>query len=76
MHVMISLDDQPDGGVSVKTLCHPMIVGEQARRSTPATELADFLMKAVEVWQHTKDMDLPQAHQFVQSLVKEPAKHH
>jgi hypothetical protein len=75
MHVIISLDDQPDGGVSVKTLAHPVVRGEQAR-ATPATELADFLMKAVEVWQHTQNMDLPQAHQFVQSLVKEPAKHH
>lgn len=75
MHVIISIDDTGNGEVSVKSLCHPVIVGEQPT-ATPATALADFLMKAIDVWQHTQHMDLPQAHQFVQSLVVEPAKHH
>lgn len=75
MHVIISIDDADGGEVSVKSLCHPALVGDLPA-VTPATELADFLMKAVEVWQHTKDMDLAQSHQFVQSLVRQPAKHH
>jgi len=75
MHVIISIEDQKNGGVHVKTLAHPVGVGA-VLQATEATQLADFLMKAVEVWQHTKDLDLPQAHQFVQSLVNDPAKHH
>ncbi len=74
MHVIISLDDTDNGRVNVKTLCHPALVGEQPD-ATPATALADFLLKAIEVWQHTQDMDLPQAHQFVQSLVIERKTH-
>lgn len=75
MHVIISLDDQADGSVSIKTLTHPALIGD-APTQTPATRLGDFLTKAIEVWQHTHDMDLPQAHQFVQSLVNDPAKRH
>lgn len=74
MHVIISLDDQPGGEVSVKTLVHPVIVGDGAQ-ATPATQLGDFLMKAVEVWQATRNMDMPEALAFVRSVtVTEPSE--
>lgn len=69
MHVIISLDDQPGGDVSVKTLAHPVMVGDsQPAQATPATQLADFLMKAIEVWQATQHLDLPEALAFAQSV--------
>lgn len=72
-HVIISIDDQANGDLSIKTLCHP--TPADAATGTPATALADFLQNAMFVWQHTQEMDLPDAHRFVQSLVK-PAKQH
>lgn len=70
-HVIISIDDQPNGDVNVITHCHPAIVGDKPN-ATPATELADFLMKAVEVWHDTRHTDMPQAAAFVQSVTTKP----
>ncbi|OQW74830.1 MAG: hypothetical protein BVN35_09445 [Proteobacteria bacterium ST_bin11] len=70
-HVIISLDDQPDGSVSIKTLAHPARIGDPLTK-TPATELGDFLMHAIDVWQGTKDLDMPQAAAFVQSVTTKP----
>lgn len=69
MRVVISIEDQENGRVAVKTMAHPVIV-DQAAESTPATQLADFLLKAIEMWQDTRDMDLPAAQRFLQSVVK------
>lgn len=75
MHILISLEDLADGCIEVKTIAHQLKAG-QLHSATPASQCADFLQKAIEVWQVTHDMDMPQAQQFIQSLVKQPAKHH
>lgn len=71
MHVIISIDDQADGSVSVKTLAHPAIIGD-APQQTPATQLGDFLQKAIAVWHETQHMDMPEALAFVQSVTVKP----
>ncbi|WP_446807991.1 hypothetical protein ACH50O_11790 [Methylomonas sp. 2BW1-5-20] len=70
-HVIISLDDQPDGSVSIKTLAHPARIGDPLTK-TPATELGDFLQKAIEAWRSTQDMNMQQAAAFVQSVTTKP----
>lgn len=70
-HVIISIDDQPDGSLSIKTLAHPAQIG-QPLTQTPATELGDFLQKAIDVWHGTREMDMPDAVAFVQSVVSNP----
>jgi hypothetical protein len=75
MHVLISIDDQKHGNPSVKSLSHPVVVGDNAPK-TPAVELGEFLMMAAKIWLETQHMDVSQSHQFVQSLVKPAAKHH
>lgn len=77
MKYIIVIEDNADGSVDVQHLPNPTIA-ELANGipNTQAGELAVFLQHATEVWQVTQHMDLAQAHQFVQSLVKQPAKHH
>lgn len=71
MHVIISIQDQKDGGINVICHAHPAPLNGEMQQ-TPATELADFLQKAIDVWQATKDMDMPQSLAFVQSCTVKP----
>ena len=67
VHVLISIDDQGNGVPSVKSLTHPVIVGDNVP-ITPATELGAFLLKAAEVWQATEHMDREQAVSYIDSI--------
>ena len=69
MHVIISIQDQANGDINVISHAHPMPIDGNAQ-ATPATELADFLQKAIDVWQATKYMEMPQAIKFVQSCTR------
>ncbi len=68
MHVIISIDDQADGTVSVKTLVHPVVIGDTTSQS-PATELGNFLQLACDLWQETLSMNKQQLHAYTQSLM-------
>lgn len=68
MHVIISIDDQADGTVSVKTLVYPVAIGDTPSHS-PATELGDFLQLACDLWRETVHMNKQQLHAYTQSLM-------
>lgn len=74
MHVIISIDDQADGDISVKTLVHPAWIGGESIK-TPATELGDFLQAAIDLWRDTLHMDKQQLQLYLQALTS-PAPHH
>lgn len=67
MHVVISLDDQPDGTVNVITAAFPAPMGD-APDKTPATELAAFLKNAIDVWHEVRDMNNAQAKAYLDAL--------
>ncbi|NJA04194.1 hypothetical protein HC024_00335 [Methylococcaceae bacterium WWC4] len=68
MHVLISIDDQPGGVPSVKTLTHPVIVAPEGQMpKTPATDLMAFLLQAVAIWNEVQDKTLEEAIAVVQA---------
>jgi hypothetical protein len=75
MHVIISIDDQENGEISVKTLVHPVWIGGEHKK-TPATELGDFLQAAIDAWRDTQNMDEQQFQLYLQTLAKPAPQHH
>ncbi|WP_333873097.1 hypothetical protein [Methylobacter sp.] len=75
MHVIISIDDQENGEISVKTLVHPAwLTGEY--KETPATELGDFLQAAIDAWRDTLHMDKQQLQLYLQAMTSSAPQHH
>lgn len=75
MHVIISIDDLPDGEISVKTLVHPALVDDDAPAKTPAVELGDFLQAAIDLWRDTLTMDEQQLQIYLQTLFRSTPHH-
>lgn len=75
MHVIISIDDQEDGEISVKTLVHPVWIGGENKK-TPATELGDFLQAAIDAWRDTLNMDKRQLQLYLQAMTSSMPQHH